>query len=74
MSGHVCMIGQLAPVIRKGQTLSFTQETFGCFGGVRYSGFPSEDNPDFKYFLSCGIPGKLEGERYKKTPELSSNM
>ena len=26
--------------------------------------------PDFEYFLSCGIPGKLEGERYKKTPEM----
>jgi hypothetical protein len=26
--------------------------------------------PDFEYFLSCGIPGKLDGERYKKTPEL----
>jgi hypothetical protein len=26
--------------------------------------------PNFEYFLSCGIPGKLEGERYKKSPEL----
>jgi hypothetical protein len=26
--------------------------------------------PDFEYFLSYGIPGKLEGERYKKSPEL----
>jgi hypothetical protein len=26
--------------------------------------------PGFEYFLSCGIPGKLEGERYKKSPEL----
>jgi len=25
---------------------------------------------NFEYFLSCGIPGRLEGERYKKTPEL----
>jgi hypothetical protein len=24
--------------------------------------------PHFEYFLSCGIPGKLEGERYKKSP------
>ena len=69
VSGHVCMIGQLA-VVRKGQTLSFTQDTLGCFGGVRYSGFPSEFRPEFRYFLSCGIPGQLEGERYKKTPEL----
>ena len=67
----VCMIGQLAPVLRKGGALAFSQETFGCPGGHQYSGFPLEDNPDFKYFLSCGIPGKLEGERYKKTPELA---
>ncbi len=26
--------------------------------------------PNFEYFLSCGIPGELEGERYKKSPEL----
>jgi hypothetical protein len=26
--------------------------------------------PNFEYFLSCGIPGKLEGERYKKNPAL----
>jgi hypothetical protein len=26
--------------------------------------------PDFEYFLSCGIPGKMEGERYKKSPEI----
>jgi hypothetical protein len=69
VNAHVCMIGQLA-VVRKGQTLAFTEETFGCFGGRRYSGFPTADWPDFKFFLSCGIPGEVEGERYKKTPEL----
>ena len=26
--------------------------------------------PDFEYFLSYGIPGKLTGERYCKSPEL----
>lgn len=67
--GHVCMIGQLAPVL-KGKTVAFTGETIGCFGGVRYAGFPAPEFPGFKYFLSCGIPGQLEGERYKKTPEL----
>jgi hypothetical protein len=25
---------------------------------------------DFEYFLSYGIPGKIEGERYKKSPEI----
>lgn len=67
--GHVCMIGQLAPVL-KGKTVSFTGETIGCFGGIRHAGFPAPEFPAFKSFLSCGIPGQLEGERYKKTPEL----
>jgi hypothetical protein len=26
--------------------------------------------PNFEYFLSCGIPGEVEGERYKKSPEM----
>ncbi|GAB4338594.1 MAG: DUF169 domain-containing protein [Candidatus Abyssubacteria bacterium] len=69
VSGHVCMIGQLG-LVRKGQTLAFTRETIGCFGGVRNAGFPSETFPQFRFFLSCGIEGELEGERYKKTPEL----
>jgi hypothetical protein len=69
VKGHVCMIGQLG-VVLKGKTLSFTGETIGCFGGIRYAGFPAPDFPYFNYFLSCGIEGELEGERYKKTPEL----
>ena len=27
--------------------------------------------PNMEYFLSCGIPGEMEGERYIKTPELA---
>jgi hypothetical protein len=42
----------------------------GCPGGKRYLGFAENLMPDFEYFLSCGIPGKLEGERYKKSPEM----
>ena len=34
------------------------------------SGLPGELRPEFEYFLSYGIPGKMEGERYKKSPEL----
>lgn len=67
--GHLCMIAQLG-IANRGETLSFSKDTIGCAGGVRYSGFPTTLSANFKYFLSCGIPGKLEGERYKKTPEL----
>ena len=64
-----CVIGALVKV-REGQSLCFDVDAIGCPGGKRYLGFAQEIMPDFEYFLSCGIPGKLEGERYKKTPEM----
>ena len=73
LKGHVCVIAQLAAV-RQGQDLALTAETVGCAGGKRFLGFSAQVRPDFEYFLSCGIPGKLEGERYKKTPELVREM
>jgi len=69
ISGHRCIIGDLLKV-RKGNSVSYNAESVGCFGGKRYLGFSQRIMPDFEYFLSCGIPGKLEGERYKKLPEL----
>ncbi len=68
-AGHHCLIAALAQV-RRGKTLRFDAESIGCAGGKRYLGFSEEIRPDFEYFLSTGIPGKLEGERYKKSPEL----
>ncbi len=64
-----CVIGAISGV-RKGRSLCFNADSIGCFGGKRYLGFSEKLMPDFEYFLSCGIPGKLEGERYKKSPEL----
>ncbi len=67
-----CVIGALAKV-RKGKSYSFSGETIGCFGGRRYLGFLQYGEADYErmnYFLSCGQPGKVEGERYKKTPEI----
>ncbi len=71
--GLHCMIGDLAPV-RQGQTLRFDAKSVACFGGKRYLGFSQALMPNFEYFLSCGIPGKLEGERYKKSPELVKEL
>jgi hypothetical protein len=66
---HRCFLADLAKV-RAGKSLRFDRETVGCSGGKRYLGFTNEVMPNFEYFLSCGIPGALEGERYKKTPGL----
>jgi hypothetical protein len=56
--------------VYEGEDIAFVGETVGCPGGRRYLGFSQEIMPEFDHFLSCGIPGRLEGERYKKTPEL----
>ncbi|MFX1555257.1 MAG: DUF169 domain-containing protein, partial [Promethearchaeota archaeon] len=68
-TGHRCVIADLSGV-QSGNSLCFSIDSIGCAGGRRYFGFTHEVMPDFEYFLSCGIPGKLEGERYKKSAEL----
>jgi hypothetical protein len=65
----MCLIGQLVNVFR-GEDLAFADDTIGCPGGKRYLGFSQSLMPNFEHFLSCGIPGQMEGERYKKSPEI----
>ncbi len=64
-----CLIGNLKRV-RLGFPFVYDAHTSGCTGGKRYTGFSHTLRPHFEYFLSCGIPGELEGERYKRDPEL----
>jgi len=68
-SGQRCLVCDLAAV-RKGKSLCFNVDSIGCGGGKRYLGFVESLRPKFEYFLSCGIQGEMEGERYKKSPEL----
>jgi hypothetical protein len=64
-----CVINTLSKV-RKGTLLCFNSESIGCPGGKKYLGFSDKIMPNFEFFLSCGIQGELEGERYKKSPEI----
>ncbi|UCC16516.1 MAG: DUF169 domain-containing protein [Dehalococcoidales bacterium] len=68
-----CVIGALAGV-RTGHSLCFDVDSIGCPGGKRYLGFTEGIMPNFEYFLSSGIPGELEGERYCKSPELVKEL
>jgi uncharacterized protein (DUF169 family) len=68
-SSSRCLLGNLAKV-RKGESLSLNVDAIGCPGGKRYLGFTDVILPGFEYFLSCGKPGVMEGERYKQSPEL----
>lgn len=69
--GWHCFVADLAAV-RKGKSLCVDEPALGC--GKRFCGFPVPQRPNFEYFLSCGIPGKMEGERYKKSPEIVKQM
>jgi uncharacterized protein (DUF169 family) len=64
-----CLIGNMQRV-RQGFPFVYDAHTHGCSGGKRYTGYSHSLRPNFEYFLSCGIPGELEGERYKRDPEL----
>jgi uncharacterized protein (DUF169 family) len=68
-----CIICELAKV-RKGETLSYNESNLRCGGSRRYLGYAKGMRPNFEYFLSCGIPGKMEGERYIRTPEMVREM
>jgi uncharacterized protein (DUF169 family) len=59
-------------LVRKGRALCFDAESIPCSGGQECLGFRETEEPDVEYFLSCGLPGKVEGERYKKTPEIAA--
>jgi uncharacterized protein (DUF169 family) len=66
---HRCVIADIARATR-GRSLAFDVGSIGCGGGRKYLGFTEVLRPNFEYFLSYGIPGEMEGERYKKSPEL----
>ncbi len=68
---HLCMIGLLNKARKHGKIAYFDKSHFGCAGGGYYMGFLESARPKIEYFLSCGIPGEMEGERYIKTPELA---
>lgn len=72
-SGHRCIFADINKV-RKGQDLAFHKDNIGCGGGQKYAGYRSGMTSTFPYFLSCGIEGELEGERYKKDPEMVKQM
>jgi Uncharacterised ArCR, COG2043 len=68
-SGHACMIARLRKVAT-GATVAWSHATLGCGGAVRYAGFDPSVREDFAAFLSCGVPGKFEGLRYRRSPDL----
>jgi len=67
--GWRCIICQTGPA-RNGTPLAFDAASVTCRGGLMYTGYSRERPPGFRYFLSTGKEGVVEGERYKQTPEI----
>lgn len=72
-NGWRCLVCELSAV-RKGEQSYYETDNLGCPGASRYLGYSEKMRPNFEYFLSCGIPGKMEGERYKISPEVVRDM
>jgi uncharacterized protein (DUF169 family) len=68
-AGWRCFVCDLARV-RNGTSLVFDRTSITCSGGLLYLGFETQRSEHFRYFLSSGKPGMVEGERYKKSPEI----
>jgi uncharacterized protein (DUF169 family) len=67
--GWRCIICDLARV-RRGKSLVFDRSSVTCSGGLFYLGYDTQRSEHFRYFLAQGKPGVIEGERYKKSPEI----
>ncbi len=72
-NGHSCIVCELA-LVRKGTPLAWNVQSLGCGGSRRYLGYSDKMRPGFDYFLSTGIEGKMEGERYIQKPEMVREM
>ncbi len=68
---HVCIFALLAKTRKDGIPAAFSGPRHGCHGGGYYLGYHDTPRDGIEHFLSCGIPGRMEGERYLKDPEIA---
>lgn len=64
-----CVLGHLWRARRQGLAAYFDGERFGCLGGAFYLGFLKPQLDFIARYVSTGIPGVMEGERYLASPE-----
>ena len=68
-AGSGCLVALLKNV-EKGKIAALSREQSGCFGGRLYCGFADGPSEGQAEYVSTGIPGRMEGEHYLKSPEL----
>jgi uncharacterized protein (DUF169 family) len=66
-----CVIGKIWLARKKRSIAWFGREHFGCLGGAYFLGFMPEQLEFNVHYVSTGIPGVLEGERYLSSPSVT---
>ena len=64
-----CVIGNIWLARKRRTAAYFDREHFGCLGGAFYLGFLKPQLQFIAHYVSSGIPGVMEGERYLESPE-----
>jgi len=67
--GWSCLVAELMKA-RKGEPLAYDCNNIACGGAKRNLGYSEKMRPGFEFFLSTGND-KVEGERYKCSPEMA---
>ena len=68
--GHFsCVIGHIWRARRKKTTAYFDAQRFGCVGGAFFMGRMKPQTEAIIHYVSSGVPGHMEGERYIESPE-----
>ena len=64
-----CVIGKIWLARKKQSVAYFDRDRFGCLGGAYFLGYMPKPLETNIHYVSTGIPGVLEGERYLPSPE-----
>ena len=67
-----CVLGKVWQARKKKTAAYFDKERFGCLGGAFYLGFMKPFLHMHPPFISTGIEGIFEGERYAASPEAAT--
>ncbi|MFH0823142.1 MAG: RluA family pseudouridine synthase [Pseudomonadota bacterium] len=64
-----CVVGLLWIARKKRAAVYFDREHFGCIGGAFFLGYLKPQLEFIVHYVSTGIPGVMEGERYLASPQ-----
>lgn len=64
-----CVMGHVWRARRQKTAAYFDREHFGCLGGAFFLGFLKPQLDFIAHYVSGGLPGVVEGERYLASPE-----